>query len=223
MTKNIASILQSGICVSKAFPRPTPSLFYFPGLSSLPVYPASNFPVIADVLTKNADEILKEYLNLREIGMNSDYSLISDEHTLHKGTWTWNSYILKGKVQKLFVDNCPRTVSVLESLPGIMKFTPFSYAFFSTLSPNAVISAHSGPCNLRLRCHFPIIVPKSGDFGMNIGGLTLKWNDREPIFFDDCYEHSVWNKSQEDRVVLLFDIWYLPAAFSASTTCISCL
>lgn len=26
--------------------------------------------------------------------------------------------------------------------------------------------------------------------------------------FDDCYEHEVWNKTDEDRVLLLFDLWH---------------
>lgn len=40
-------------------------------------------------------------------------------------------------------------------LPG----TPFSFSFFSTLYPGSQIAAHTGPCNLRIRCHLPLIVP----------------------------------------------------------------
>ena len=40
-----------------------------------------------------------------------------------------------------------------------MAGTPFSFCFFSTLHAGAEIAAHSGPCNLRLRCHLPLIVP----------------------------------------------------------------
>ena len=60
----------------------------------------------------------------------------------------------------------------------------------------------------------------------------MKWTPGKPIFFDDCYQHRgkdcfvtryiymdigrgilsasniVWNKTDEDRVVLLFDIWH---------------
>lgn len=78
----------------------------------------------------------------------------------------------------------------------------------------AIISPHYGPCNLRIRCHFPLIVPKEEDnndnnlCGMTIGGENIKWKQGEPIFFDDCYEHNVWNNSKEDRVVLLFDTWH---------------
>mmetsp|Transcript_21651 Transcript_21651/g.29812 ORF Transcript_21651/g.29812 Transcript_21651/m.29812 type:complete len:114 (-) Transcript_21651:187-528(-) len=88
-----------------------------------------------------------------------------------------------------------------------MSQTPFSFAFFSILKRNSEISPHYGPCNLRIRCHLPLIIP-SGDVGMEIAGHKVNWSVGKPLFFDDCYEHRVWNHSNEDRVVLLFDIWH---------------
>ena len=35
----------------------------------------------------------------------------------------------------------------------------------------------------------------------------MKWQTGKALIFDDCYEHSVWNKTNEERVILLFDIW----------------
>lgn len=26
--------------------------------------------------------------------------------------------------------------------------------------------------------------------------------------FDDCYEHEVWNKTDGERILLLFDLWH---------------
>ena len=51
----------------------------------------------------------------------------------------------------------------------LMSQTPFSFAFFSILKKNSEISPHFGPCNLRIRCHLPLIIP-SGDVGMEIAG-----------------------------------------------------
>lgn len=28
------------------------------------------------------------------------------------------------------------------------------------------------------------------------------------LVFDDCYEHEVWNKTEGERVLLLFDLWH---------------
>ena len=44
---------------------------------------------------------------------------------------------------------------------------------------------------------------------MRIADQLVKWGKGEPIIFDDCYEHSVWNRSKVDRVLLLFDVWYV--------------
>jgi aspartyl/asparaginyl beta-hydroxylase (cupin superfamily) len=37
--------------------------------------------------------------------------------------------------------------------------------------------------------------------------MDVKWQTGVPLFFDDSYEHSVWNNTDQDRVVLLFDVW----------------
>ncbi|CAM9788851.1 unnamed protein product, partial [Discosporangium mesarthrocarpum] len=28
------------------------------------------------------------------------------------------------------------------------------------------------------------------------------------LLFDDCFEHEVWNHSNKERVILLFDLWH---------------
>jgi hypothetical protein len=68
------------------------------------------------------------------------------------------------------------------------------------LHPGTSIAAHSGPCNLRLRCHFPLIVPKERESapkthglmcGLRVGSEVHKWDEGKPLVFDDCYEHEV--------------------------------
>jgi aspartyl/asparaginyl beta-hydroxylase (cupin superfamily) len=163
-----ATILQSGICVTNAFPRPRPSLFFFPGLHSQPIYSHEDFQH-SDMLTSSHSTILKEYLNWRSIpSVKSDYEMNTNEHKLHNGVWDWNSYILKGKKQADFAIHCPQTATILETIPSLMHSIPFSYAFFSTLRPQTKIDPHFGPCNIRLRCHLPLLVPE-GDCGMRIG------------------------------------------------------
>lgn len=189
-----ATLIQSAMCRTnlKHCPRPVPSKFYYPGLSTRPTFDANNF-LVTEKLKSNAAAILKEYRELRKVAPQSDYntSTSSGEHSLHSGgKWDWNSYILKGKRQAQFAATCPVTADVLEaSDPRLMTDTPFSFSFFSTLHSNTSIAAHYGPCNLRLRCHFPLIVPQGGDCGMEIAGEQIKWIPNEPIFFDDCYEH----------------------------------
>lgn len=217
-----ATILRSAICRTRVFPRPAPSLFTFPGLSSRPIYEwdsqsASDyawkdvFSSYSMILSANYDTIRLEYEKIRrECGEKSDYNIGSDEHKLHHGGWDWNSYILKGKRQPDFAVRCPKTVEILESFQHpvqLMTQTPFSFGFFSTLKSGSKIDTHTGPCNLRIRCHFPLIVPE-GDCGMEVGGVNVVWKEKKAVFFDDCYEHKVWNNTSKDRVVLLFDLWH---------------
>ena len=42
---------------------------------------------------------------------------------------------------------------------------------------------------------------------MRVGNETRPWREGELVIFDDTMEHEAWNRSQELRVVLLFDIW----------------
>ena len=198
-------LLQSAICVPniKGISRPKPSLFYYPGINSKPLYNYdisqssksdslnASLSVIATELKDNYSVILNEYHNLRSVRKN-DYKLATDEHKLHQGeSWEWNSYILKGKRQADFAIHCPKTVEILESFqrPTLMSDVPFSYTFFSTLGKNTHIDSHYGPCNLRLRCHFPLIVPP-GDCAMLLADQKFSWKEKEAIFFDDTYLHS---------------------------------
>lgn len=204
-TKEFAEIFQSAICRTRVgVARPAPSLFYYPGLNSKAVHSLDNFKELTATLKENQAAILNEYQQYK-LKHASDY-ITNSEHKLHKGDWQWNSYILKGKKQGTFASHCPITVEVLESLksPKLMTNTPFSFAFFSTLGPQATIESHHGPCNLRLRCHFPLIVPDENEaksepetqqqmipqVGMKIGNEIVRWEEGTPVIFDDCYEHS---------------------------------
>lgn len=44
------------------------------------------------------------------------------------------------------------------------------------------IKAHSAPCNIRLRCHFPLFVPRG--CGIRVGDETRQWETGKPMVFD---------------------------------------
>lgn len=199
-----AVLVQSAIMKTKVKPRPSPSVFYFPGLNSKPIFDPSDFE-FTKTLNENHDLILNECSSMiKDRDIQSDYLLRPDEHQLHEGEWLWASYILKGKRQNNFRSMFPGTAKSLDSIQRLMTSIPFGSAFFSTLMPNSRIKPHHGPCNLRIRCHYPLIVPTGGKCGMRVADEVISWKVGEPLIFDDCYEHEVWNDSNEPRVVLLF-------------------
>lgn len=101
--------------------------------------------------------------------------------------------------------------------------TPFGFCFFSTLHGNSSIALHSGPMNLRLRMHLPLVVPKSTltpnsssppnnthrpALGIRVADQVREWHEGSSIVLDDSYVHEVWNDSTESRVLLLLDLWH---------------
>eukprot|EP00804_Cyclotella_cryptica_P029417 CCRYP_013356-RA/>CCRYP_013356-RA protein AED:0.33 eAED:0.40 QI:0/0/0/1/1/1/2/0/333 len=247
--------------------RPSPSLFYLPGLRSLPFWTAPekqsshsspqhpqqsrrhriafNDPVVSAAvhhLESNFDDIRAEYFSAvlgqgNHIDLDNgevtkplepDYDVASKggEHAdekLHRGNWDWHSYILNGIRNELFRERCPKTSEVIDDIEkeGILFGTPFGFCFFSTLHGKSSIRAHSGPMNLRLRVHLPLVVPKQTTSlnndaerktrpttGIRLADQTREWHEGSALVLDDSYVHEVWNDSEEPRVLLLLDLWH---------------
>ncbi|KAE9044561.1 hypothetical protein PR002_g2716 [Phytophthora rubi] len=209
-----AALLRSALCLTTAKPRPSPTLFCFPGLDSAPWHDTSKFEW-AKHLEANRETIANEYLALKQQRESlaktsetaSDYKVYDKEHQLHQGQWDWLSYVTQGRRQADFAVQCPKTVEILESIPGFMAGLPFAYSFFSVLKPESSIKAHSAPCNIRLRCHFPLFVPEG--CGIRVGDETRQWEEGKALVLDDAFDHEVWHNGKKgDRVLLLFDVWH---------------
>ncbi|CAI5727240.1 unnamed protein product [Peronospora destructor] len=186
-----ATLLRSALCLTTARQRPSPTLFYFPGLTSTPWHDPNTFTWERDGLAKNSN----------------DYKVYDKEHQLHEGQWDWLPYVTQGRRQADFALQCPKTVEILESIPDFMAESPFAYSFFSILKPKSSIKAHSAPCNIRLRCHFPLMVPEG--CGIRVGDETRHWKEGKAFVLDDSFDHEVWHDGKEgDRVLLLFDLWH---------------
>lgn len=107
---------------------------------------------------------------------------------------------------------------------GMLFGTPFGFCFFSTLHGKSSIKAHTGPMNLRLRMHLPLMVPprtskdnentekntqqKRPSTGIQVAEQIREWHEGSAIILDDSYVHEVWNYAEESRVLLLLDLWH---------------
>lgn len=56
--------------------------------------------------------------------------------------------------------------------------------------------------------HLPLIVPEPKKCGIRVAGETRQWEVGKALLFDDAFEHEVWNDGDNERVVLLFDVWH---------------
>ena len=211
---------------------------------------AFNDPIVSSVVSRieeGYDDIKSEYLEAvlglgtttdddapRKVPLEPDYDVSSGggEHNnvtnaaLHVGSWDWHSCMQNGKRSDAFRDRCPKTTAIVNDLEedGTLFGTPFGFSFFSTLHPKSSIMPHTGPMNLRLRIHLPLVVPRDDDVNANGGtvrrhdrplaGIRVadqirEWHEGSAIVLDDSYVHEAWNDSDDQcRVVFLLDIWH---------------
>ena len=104
-------------------------------------------------------------------------------------------------------EQCPRTMALLQQLPGLRT------VLFSRLGPKTRLSKHQGWADLAnhvLRCHLPLTMPDKAAFpdsaGMWVEGEVRFHQERDFVVFDDSKFHKAFNASDSDRVVLIFDL-----------------
>ena len=103
---------------------------------------------------------------------------------------------------------CPQTARVLEGLRDVVSMVKGS-CYFSLLRPGTHLKAHCGPTNERLRVHLGLVVPREREkCWFRVNEETRFWEEGKCLWFDDSFEHEVWNQSEEDRLVLICDMWH---------------
>ena len=124
-----------------------------------------------------------------------------DQYRLAKGR-NWRTFILYGFGKRLETNTklTPRTAELLSTIPNLQT------AMFSILSPGYHIPAHKGVTKGILRAHIGLIVPDEAEkCRIRIDDEIVAWRPGEMFVFDDTYEHEVWNETDQERVILLFD------------------
>ncbi|MGZ4175037.1 MAG: aspartyl/asparaginyl beta-hydroxylase domain-containing protein [Solirubrobacteraceae bacterium] len=109
---------------------------------------------------------------------------------------------------------CPVTADGVDAHRTVR--TAAGLIYVSRLRAGTHISAHRGPTNLRLRCHLGITVPR-GDCAIRVGERTERWQEGRCLVFDDSFDHEAWNDTDEDRIVLIVDLWH-PALSDAEVS-----
>jgi ornithine lipid ester-linked acyl 2-hydroxylase len=95
---------------------------------------------------------------------------------------------------------CPATAAALDRIPNV------ELALFSILAPGLHIPRHAGVTKGLIRCHLALKVPRDREKAvMHVGSTSFHWEEGKAIVFDDTYKHEVFNDTDEERVVLLFD------------------
>ncbi|MGB5725282.1 MAG: aspartyl/asparaginyl beta-hydroxylase domain-containing protein [Parasphingorhabdus sp.] len=188
-----------------------PSLFYYPGMPQREFYERSEFPWLADMEAAIPD--MQEELQA-VIARTSEFTPYVQGHPnrprpnnplLDDPNWG-AYYFLKDGVE--ITENsvhCPKTMAALEAAPVPVIHERSPMALYSVLEPGTHIAPHYGMLNTRLICHIPLVLPP--DCALRVGGETRPWQAGKALIFDDSFEHEAWNRSDQRRVILLFEIW----------------
>ncbi|MCP5081123.1 MAG: aspartyl/asparaginyl beta-hydroxylase domain-containing protein [Alphaproteobacteria bacterium] len=171
-------------------------------VGDLPVYDNADFPFVKmlednwQVIRGELDEVLKHREAIPSfLEVSKDQKKIASDER-------WRTFLLFGFGERMET-NCkfaPKTAEMLSQVPGLQT------AFFSILGPNYHVPPHRGVSKTIMRSHVGLIVPKDREnCTIRIEDQTVAWEEGKAFVFDDTYDHEVWNRTDEDRVVLLFD------------------
>ncbi len=188
-----------------------PNMFYFPELPQRAFFEREEFdwvpaieaevPAMIDELGAILadDEAFDPYIQATPGRPLPNNALLHDP--------SWGAYYLwqSGEPVDGHAQRCPRTLAALEQapMPRIKRRSP--QALYSLLKPGTHIKPHHGMLNTRLICHVPLVIPP--DCSIRVGAETRTWKPGELLIFDDSFEHEAWNRSNSNRIVLIFEIW----------------
>lgn len=186
---------------------------HYPFLPADEYFDREHFPWL-DALEAQTDVIRAEAIALLE----SDDAGLSPYVTMPPGTprniWSelnnnqaWSALHLwkDGERVEGACARAPKTAAILETLPLARIPGRAPTAFFSILRAGKHIPPHTGVTNTRAIIHLPLVVPPGCAF--RVGGETRDWVEGQAFAFDDTIEHEAWNRSDQDRAVLILDTW----------------
>jgi aspartate beta-hydroxylase len=123
----------------------------------------------------------------------------------HKQDWSALHLWRNGMRDDAVCARVPLTAAAVEALPLANIPNRAPSVFFSLLAPGTHLPPHTGVSNVRTIIHLPLIVAQGAEF--RVGGETRHWREGEAWAFDDTIEHEAWNRSDQTRAILIFDVW----------------
>lgn len=177
-------------------------MYWFSAVPSAPVLPAASIPQLAK-LRENWQAIREEALALNDQGRIKAADKYNDFGFNSFFRTGWKRFYLKWYDEPLPSAKaaCPKTVELLESIPGIEG------AMFATLGPNSRLVKHRDPYAGSLRYHLGLVTPTSpGECRIFVDGQSYTWQDGEDLLFDETYVHYAENTTNETRIILFCDV-----------------
>lgn len=203
--KELLSRLQAGEKIESGDPQHRPN-FYFPFIKNRQWYDPADFAAV-HILEESYQVIYDDLVQalehqrgfepyIRETARASDpfegdmnVFFLRDSFTRDPGRLEQNRAM------------CPRTTSIVDSLPRAGEV-----ALFSALNPHTHLPPHCGAENLRQTIHLALRIPEK--CALRVGNEIREWRPGKCLMFDDSFNHEAWNRSERTRFVLLLDVWH---------------
>jgi aspartyl/asparaginyl beta-hydroxylase (cupin superfamily) len=195
-------------------PRQRPKFLWVPGLPPTPFYAPERFEWyrILEAATGSIRAELQQVLHDQdELTPFLQVANKAEEDEYLGGDRegrAWDAFFFYRHGQS-FPDNlarCPQTAAALAQVPLTQVAGHAPEVLFSVLAPNTHIKPHHGVTNTRVVTHLPLIIPQ-GDCKLVVGGVEHAWQQGRCITFDDTFLHEAWNRTAEQRVVMILDTW----------------
>lgn len=123
---------------------------------------------------------------------------------LNEGKWNEAVFYEDGHRVDRTASFFPETAAIVDALPSDVLSA--GVVQFSWLNPGAHLVPHCGTTNTRLRVHLGVRTP--GGASIRVKDRILTWQEGRCLVFDDSFEHEVWHRGSEPRVVLIVDIFH---------------
>jgi hypothetical protein len=167
----------------------------YPGLDSKPWWDPGDFPVVG-ALEAAFPAIRSEVLQVS--GFQPESEAIG-----RTGSWDVAFLYELGRRREDVCAQCPTLAAIVDENPSVRRI---GLAYISRLRPGTMIRPHRASSPTRLRCHLPILAPSSG-CGISVGGEARTWREGRCLILDDSFTHHAWNRSNQDRIVVVMDLW----------------
>ena len=197
----------------REFVTARPLVLPYPRLPAIPFFDTSEFDWVPELEAAFPD-ILRELQGVLEHPQDF-VPYVQTEAGAPKGQFDtldrnldWSALFLWKNGARIHqnADRCPITESAVRRTPQNIVNGRAPGVFFSALRPATHIPPHNGATNTRLTVHLPLIIP--GGCGLRVGDEVREWKPGKVVMFDDTIRHEAWNRSDELRVVLIFDVWH---------------
>lgn len=166
-------------------------------------------PAFFDISNKDWKILLeKNYLlilaDLQNVISNQNKNIVpyyNQTLASNPASWTIFPLIMWGKRNS---DNCNQvneTIKIISQIKGVTS------CGFSILQPDTKIKPHYGDTNVMYRCHLTLRSNGTiNEIGMRVGTEIITWENGKLFAFCDAYNHEVWNKTNEERWILIIDV-----------------